>query len=356
MIFCALYIYLRSDPIANIRYYRVTMKNLSSAKKLAAVSIAVLVFDSISPFHLSVPCLVFGEQHGDKPMPKFKLKVCAVAESTGVHTIKTNAGFSLQTRHGLSTLSRADMIIIPSWYDDLRPAPVALLNVLRKAHLRGTRIVGLCLGAFVVAQAGLLTHRSATTHWAMAQEFSRRFPDISLDPNVLYVDLGDVITSAGTAAGIDCCLHLLRSQCGADAATTVARRLVVAPHRQGGQAQYIEQAIPILASDNRLSKVLEWMQENLAQSQSLDQLAQRALMSRRSFTRHFQQMTGTTVGKWLLHQRLVFAQRQLESGQRSIEDIAVDAGFGSGLLLRRYFAREFTISPSAYRRQFQGQL
>ena len=332
------------------------MKNLSTSQPPGAISIAVLAFDSISPFHLSVPCLVFGEHHCDTPLPKFNLKVCAIAERKGEHSVRTNAGFSIQTQHGLSALSRADIIIIPSWYDDLRPAPLALLKVLRRAHNGGARIVGLCLGAFVVAEAGLLQQRSATTHWAMANEFSRRFPDIQLDPNVLYVDLGDVITSAGTAAGIDCCLHLLRSQYGAEAAATIARRLVVAPHRQGGQAQYIEQAIPILASDDRLSKVLEWMLDNLGHPQSLDFLAQRALMSRRSFTRHFQQMTGTTVGKWLLHHRLVFAQRQLESSQRAIEDIAVDAGFGSGILLRRYFAREFTISPTAYRSQFQGKV
>ncbi|MFZ6754181.1 GlxA family transcriptional regulator [Undibacterium sp. Dicai25W] len=335
------------------------MKNSISSKKMIDVEqtihIAIVAFDSISPFHLSVPCLVFGESHGDTPLPKFAIKVCGISAKSGEQVVKTNAGFSIQTRYGLSALSRADMIIIPSWYNDLRPAPLESLNALRKAHKAGTRIVGLCLGAFVVAEAGLLQQRSATTHWALAKEFSRRFPDIHLDPNVLYVDLGDVVTSAGTAAGIDCCLHLLRSKYGADVAAAVARRLVVAPHRQGGQAQYIEQAIPVLASDDRLSQILEWMLAHLTESHNLDQLAQRALMSRRSFTRHFQKMTGTTVGQWLLHQRLAFAQRQLESSQRSIEDIAIDAGFGSGLLLRRYFAREFTISPSAYRRQFQGK-
>lgn len=318
------------------------------------VNIAVLAFDGISPFHLSVPCIVFGEHHGGMTMPAFELKVCLDSTGRIQQEVQTSAGFGIRVRHGLSTLAKADMVVVPSWHDDLRPAPPALLKALRQAHQRGARLIGLCLGAFVLAEAGLLDGRSATTHWALAKAFSERYPQISLDPNVLYVDHGDVITSAGTAAGIDCCLHVLRSSYGADIAAHVARRLVVAPHRQGGQAQYIDQPLPILATDDRLARVLEWMLANLAQPQQLDQLAQRALMSRRSFTRHFQQQTGTTVGKWLLNQRLAMAQRQLETSKRGIDDIATDTGFGTGLLLRRYFAREFGISPSAYRREFQG--
>ena len=319
------------------------------------IKIAVLAFDGISPFHLSVPCMVFGEHRGGMDLPVFKLDVCASETGRGRYELRTNTGFSINVAHGLTTLARADMVVIPSWHEDLRPAPPALLKALRQAHQRGARIIGLCLGAFVLAETGLLDQRSATTHWALCKSFSELYPHISLDPNVLYVDHGDVITSAGTAAGIDCCLHVLRSSFGADVAAHVARRLVVAPHRQGGQAQYIEQPLPVLATDQRLSKVLEWMLAHLAENQQLDQLAQMALMSRRSFTRHFQQQTGTTVGKWLLNQRLAQAQRQLETSKRAIDDIAVDAGFGSGLLLRRYFAREFGTSPSAYRRDFQGQ-
>ncbi|MCH8621372.1 helix-turn-helix domain-containing protein [Undibacterium sp. TS12] len=319
-----------------------------------AIHVAVLAFDGISPFHLSVPCMVFGEHHGSLSLPAFKLDVCLDHSGKERRGVRTNAGFDIHVRHGLANLARADMLVIPSWHDDLRPASPALLKAIQKAHQRGARIIGLCLGAFVLAQAGLLDGRSATTHWALSRAFSERYPQITLDPNVLYVDHGDVITSAGTAAGIDCCLHVLRTTYGADSAAHVARRLVVAPHRQGGQAQYIEQPLPVLATDTRLNKVLEWMLAHLAENQSLDQLAQMALMSRRSFTRHFQQQTGTTVGKWLLNQRLAQAQRQLETSKRAIDDIAIDSGFGSGLLLRRYFAREFAISPSAYRRNFQG--
>lgn len=319
------------------------------------IKIAVLAFDGISPFHLSVPCLVFGERHDTVSPANFKLMVCALASGRAPHTVQTSAGFSITTKHGMRALATADMIVLPSWSNDLAVPPEYLLQALRKAHQRGARLVGLCLGAFVLAYAGLLDGRSATTHWALAGEFARRFPQISLDPNVLYVDHGDVITSAGTAAGIDCCLHLLRCQYGSELAADVARRLVVAPHRQGGQAQYIEHPLPTLASDTRLTKVLEWMLIHLAEPQHLDQLAERALMSRRSFTRNFQKLTGTTVGQWLLHQRLTLAQRQLETSQHSIEQIASDTGFGSALLLRRYFAQHLQTSPSAYRREFQGK-
>ncbi|PRC94494.1 helix-turn-helix domain-containing protein [Solimicrobium silvestre] len=320
----------------------------------STVAVAVVVFDGISPFHLSVPGLVFDTQHEGVDKPSFKVCVCAMEPKAGNHTIRTNAGFTFNIKHGLSILKRADMIVIPSWSSNLDAPPEHLLVELRKAHKRGARIVGLCLGAFVLAEAGLLNQRTATTHWAKASEFTQRYPQITLVPNVLYVDHGDVITSAGTAAGIDCCLHILRSQYGSDIAAHVARKLVIAPHRQGGQAQYIDQPLPVLASDGRLSSVLEWMLQNLGEQQPIDQLAQRALMSRRSFTRHFQKLTGTTVGQWLLNQRLCQAQRQLESTRCSIDDIAIDTGFGSALVLRRHFARTFNTSPSAYRREFQG--
>lgn len=317
------------------------------------IHVAVAAFDGISPFHLSVPCMVFGERHGALALP-FQVSVCALASMAGPHAIRSSAGFSIQTEHGLAMLAAADMIVVPSWPSELPAIPADLLQALRSAHARGARLVGLCLGAFVLAEAGLLDGRGATTHWALAGEFARRYPKVRLDANVLYVDEGDVITSAGTAAGIDCCLHVLRAQYGSDVAAQVARRLVVAPHRQGGQAQYIEQPLPALASDDRLSRVLTWMQAHLAEPHSLDQLAQRALMSRRSFTRRFQKLTGTTVGQWLLHQRLAQAQRQLEATRRSIDDIAADSGFASAVVMRRQFMQHLHTTPSAYRREFQG--
>jgi transcriptional regulator GlxA family with amidase domain len=311
-------------------------------------TVAVVAFDGISPFHLSVPCLVFGEDRTAERKPRFRLKVCAADKGP----LSTNAGFTISAPHGLAALRTADIIVVPSWREDGRDAPDELLAALRAAHRRGATLVGLCLGAFVLAQAGLLDGRPATTHWHLAPAFARRFPQVHLQPEVLYVDDGDILTSAGTAAGIDCCLHLLRVRYGAEAANSAARRMVVAPHRAGGQAQYIQQPLPAAPERDRLRPVMEWMSRRLAEPHSLDELAQRALMSRRTFTRHFREATGTTVGRWLQNQRLALAQRLLETTQHPIERVASEAGFGSAVSLRQHFAAAFKVSPLSYRRQF----
>lgn len=311
-------------------------------------TVAVVAFDGISPFHLSVPCLVFGEDRTDAGKPRFHLRVCSLEAGP----LRTNAGFTVEAAHGLEALRRAQIVVVPSWRDDGSPAPAALLKALRDAHRRGATIVGLCLGAFVVAEAGLLDGRPATTHWHLAATFARRYPSVQLQPEVLYVDNGDVLTSAGTAASIDCCLHLLRVRYGAEVANRAARRMVVAPHRQGGQAQYIQQPVPAAAEQDRLRPLLEWLSRHPQRAHSLDDLARRALMSRRTFTRRFREATGTTVGQWLLSQRLALAQRLLETTEQPVEVVAADAGFGSAVSLRQHFAAAFSVSPSAYRRQF----
>lgn len=206
----------------------------------------------------------------------------------------------------------------------------------------------------MLAQAGLLDGRRATTHWAYAEDFARRFPAVTVDADVLYLDDGPLLTSAGTAAGLDCCLHLLRQLSGAEAANSVARRLVTPPHRQGGQAQYIEQPLPVSAGGGRLAGLLDWVRANLDQPHSLDSLAARALMSRRSFTRHFRQFTGGTVHAWLLAERLVLCQRLLEAGSLPVERIAQQAGFGSPASLRRHFRKAFGVAPSEWRQTFVG--
>ena len=193
----------------------------------APITVAVVAFDGISPFHLSVPCLVFGENRSALGVPPFRLVVCAARAGR----LRTSAGFDIEVVHDLSALRRASIVIVPSWNDTAEPAPTELLDALRRAHRRGAQVVGLCLGAFVLADAGLLDGRDATTHWSYAETFAARYPAVRLDPDVLYVDHGDVLTSAGTAASLDCCLHLLRQRCGAEVANRVARRLVVAPHR-----------------------------------------------------------------------------------------------------------------------------
>jgi len=314
----------------------------------ATETVAVVAFDGISPFHLSVPCMVFGEDRTEAGAPRFRVQVCAPEPGE----LRTNAGFSLVVPHGLEAIRRARIVVVPSWRDDCSAAPPELVRALQAAHRRGATVMGLCLGAFVLAEAGLLDGRPATTHWKLAPAFAKQYPKVKLQPEVLYVDDGNVLTSAGTAAGIDCCLHLLRVRYGAETANRAARRMVVAPHRQGGQAQYIEQPVPATAERDRLAPLLEWLGRHLDRPHELDDLARRALMSRRNFTRRFRESTGTTVGQWVQNQRLALAQRLLETTDHPVERVATGAGFGSAVSLRKHFLSAFKVSPTAYRQQF----
>ncbi|WP_051228925.1 GlxA family transcriptional regulator [Paludibacterium yongneupense] len=315
---------------------------------MPAPVVAVLAFDRISPFHLSVPCLIFGESRpGTSP---FRLSVCAVEAGA----LMTSVGFGITVERGLDALCDADIVIVPSWHDPLVPPPAPLLDALAAAAARGARMVGLCLGAFVLAEAGLLDGKRATTHWAWAPQFRSLYPAVQLDADVLYVEDGAVLTSAGTSAGIDCCLHLLRQYCGAEEANRVARRLVMPPYRQGGQAQYIEQALPVTPRDSRLAGLLDWVRANLGEPHTLDSLASKSLLSRRTFTRRFRLLTGGTVGAWLLGERLALCQRLLETTDQSIDAIASLAGFGSGASFRLHFGKAFRVSPSAWRKTFRG--
>lgn len=310
--------------------------------------VAIVATNHAPPFHLGVPCGVFGEAGGEA---LFDVRVCAGEPGE----LRTQAGFTIGTRHGLRGLDGADVVVVPTWRDPYAAAPAPLLAALRRAHRRGAIVVGLCVGAYALADAGLLDDRRATTHWQWAAQFAERFPRVRVDPDVLYVDEGQVLTSAGTAAGIDCCLHLVRRLHGAEVANRVARRMVVPPHRQGSQAQYIEQPVPARAAEGPLARTLAWAVRHLDRPHTLDALAARAAMSRRSFTRHFRQHTGTTVGQWLTTQRLALAQRLLETTDRPIEHVAERAGFGSPLSLRQHFAAAFDTTPTAYRREFRGR-
>lgn len=322
-------------------------KNLSQKR----IRIAVIAFDGITPFHLSIPSLVFSNAHGDLNEPPFDVVVCAIEKGA----IRTSAGFGIAIEHDLSALKTADIVIMPAWHDDCREAPSALLDALRRTHKRGARMVGLCLGSFPLAEAGLLDGKTVTTHWEAADVLSTRFPKVKVDRDVLYVATEDVLTSAGVAAGLDCCLHLLRETRGAEIANKVARRLVIAPHRQGGQAQFIERPVPVSNSDNRFSQVLAWVTQNLELPHSIDSLAERAAMSRRNFTRHFRQATGTSFKQWLLNQRLAHAQRMLEGSDASIEVVAQEAGFSTALSLRQHFKSAFRTSPSNYRTLYRPE-
>lgn len=314
---------------------------------MRSTRVAVVAFDGILPFHLSVPCAVFQSSPPEGVLP-FRLRVCSMDGTP----IQTAAGFAIDTPYGLEELARADVIVVPSWRDPDETPPEALLRRLRQASARGKRIVGLCLGAYVLAHAGLLDGRRATTHWGWATQLARQFPDITVDADVLYVDEGDVVTSAGAAAGIDCCLHLVRQMLGSDAANRIARRLVVPPFRRGGQAQFIEQPVPEAPADRRMARLLESVQRHLDHEHTLDGVARKAAMSRRSFTRHFRQLTGSSFGDWLLSQRLAEAQRLLETTQLPLDRIATAIGLGSPVTLRQHFQRAYRTSPAHYRRTF----
>lgn len=309
-------------------------------------NIAVIAFDGITPFHLSVPCLVFdaGREGGEG----FAVRVCA-ADGT---PLRTSAGFAIATDFDLRALDDADIVIMPSWHNDCRPAPPALLRALRAAHARGARVVGLCLGAFPLAEAGLLDGLAATTHWQFAAALAARYPKVDVDRDVLYVDAGRVLTSAGVAAGLDCCLHLLRGLCGADAANRVARQLVIAPHRQGGQAQFIERPVPKRVAIDAFAKAIEAVQATLNDGHDLDSVAAMAGLTRRTFTRRFHKTFGMSFSQWLIDQRVALARQLLETTERLVEDIAFEAGFGSAVSLRQHFAARLSVSPAQYRRSF----
>lgn len=317
---------------------------------MQSIRVVVVAFAGISPFHLSAPCVVFGEAHG--AALGYRLQVCALEAGM----LPTSAGFAVQASAGLEALDEADVVIIPSWQDAEAPVPPALLRALQDAAARGAMLVGLCLGAFVLAETGLLDGYAATTHWACATAFSQRYPRIRLQADRLYVEAGQLLTSAGTAAALDCCLHLVRRQHGQAAAAGIARYLVTPPHRQGGQAQYIAQPLPANARDGRLAGLLDTVRASLHQPHTLDSLATTVLMSRRTFTRHFRQLTGCSVQQWLLAERLARAQQLLESTSLSMGAIADACGFGSDASLRQHFRLRFGVTPGQWRQTFAANL
>ena len=314
---------------------------------LSRTLIAVVAFQRVIPFHLSVPCIVFGEGilAADNP---FEVRVCAGEPGP----IKTSTGFGLSDLEPLELLEQADVVVVPGWRDSLDDPPERLLSALRRAHNRGAQIVGLCLGTYVLAAAGLLDGGCATTHWEFADRIAARFPAIDLDPDVLYVEHNNVLTSAGTAASLDVCLHMLRTRLGATEANRTARRLVIAPHRTGGQAQFIDQPLPAASGDCRLAVLMNSVRTRLQEPHSVDSLASEARMSRRSFTRHFKALTGTSAAAWLLKERLVYSQRLLESSDDSIEAIADTAGFGSVASMRMHFREALSVTPTVWRERF----
>jgi AraC family transcriptional regulator, transcriptional activator FtrA len=311
-------------------------------------TVACVVLPGFAPFEFGLACEAFGLDRSDDGIPNFDFRI--VTPEPGV--VPSNLGFSINVEHDLSFAETADLVVVTpiprSAWD--APDPRAL-DVVRRAVERDAWVLTVCSGAFVVAASGVLAGKRATTHWRYADTMARMYPDIEVDPNVLYVQDGRVITSAGTAAGLDACLHLLRLELGAEAANIIARRMVVPPQRDGGQAQFIAAPLPVTTSLS-LAPVTDWMLENLRLDLSVDQLAAKAHMSPRTFARRFKADHGTTPAAWLGRQRILHAQRLLEQTQLGLDAIAYECGFGSAAVLRQNFSRVLGTTPTAYRARF----
>jgi transcriptional regulator GlxA family with amidase domain len=315
-------------------------------KNPAMHRIAVLALDSVVAFDLSVPAQIFGH---DDERERYELRVCGAAPGP----VATSTGFSILAEHGAEAIAWADTVVVPGVGDRTARRPDEALDALRAADARGARIVSICTGAFVLAEAGLLDGRRAATHWRDAPALAERFPSVEVDSNVLWVDEGRVLTSAGVAAGIDLCLHLVRQDLGTEHANRIARRMVVAPHRGGGQAQFVEQPVAEPTADV-LGATCAWMLEHLAEPLTVAAMARHAARSERSFARHFLAATGTTPLRWLQAQRVLHARRLLEETDLPVETVAQRAGFGTATSLRTHFARATRTTPLAYRRSFSA--
>ncbi|MFG3018716.1 helix-turn-helix domain-containing protein [Streptomyces sp. NPDC048254] len=314
-------------------------------------NVAAVLLDGVHPFELGVVCEVFGLDRSDEGLPVYDFAVVsAEGPSLGTHV----PGLTVSTPYGLDRLEEADLIAVPASDSNVeRGYPPELLDALRRAVDRGARVLSVCSGVFVLGAAGLLDGRRCAVHWRHAQLLARRFPRTRVEPDVLYVDEDPVITSAGTAAGIDACLHIVRKEQGPEVAKKIARRMVVPPHRDGGQAQYIERPLPEGPCDT-VGEVLAWMAEHLDEEVTVEQLAARALMAPRTFARRFQQETGTTPYRWILRQRVLLAQELLEGTDETMDAVAGRAGFGTAAALRYQFVKELGTTPNAYRRAFRG--
>ena len=312
--------------------------------------IAIPVTPGLPMFELAIPCEVFEPGREDFSVPWwYELQLCAVQDGP----VRTAEGLLFDGSFGLDELSQADTVIIPGCADRQCDVPEALLQALRAAYDRGARIASICTGAFILAAAGLLDGRTVTTHWMHAGELTRRWPAVRVEPNVLYTDDGQILTSAGSAAGLDLCLHIVSNDHGTRIANALARRLVIPPHREGGQAQYIEQPLPASGAQG-LGSSLDWAKAHLELPLTVEDLAGRAMMSPRTYARRFRETTGTTPLQWLCAERVRRAQELLESTEDTVERIATLCGFGSAHQLRVHFTRVNQVTPHAYQRTFRS--
>jgi len=314
---------------------------------MALKKVVTLIYPGMHPFEFGVACEAFGLDRSEQGLPVYDFYVA----SLDPEPVPTYNGFSITAEHRYTEALDADLVIVSAGADaGVSPEVIRTLQV---AYDNGAAVMGLCSGSFALGYAGLLDGRRCTTHWRHAASLAETFPQARVDPNVLYVCDGRVYTSSGTAAGLDLCLHLMRTEHGAEVANAVARRMVVPPHREGGQAQYIEVPVPPSGSDG-LAELMDALLAELQREHTVTSMAARVNMSPRTFARKFNEATGTTPHAWLLRQRVLFARRQLEAGDEPIEVVAQRAGFGTAALLRHHFQRHTGVAPTAYRRAFSG--
>ncbi|MEY9908003.1 AraC family transcriptional activator FtrA [Catenulispora sp. MAP12-49] len=311
--------------------------------------VAVAVTEGAPIFEISIPVEVFGRVRPGMPELGYDVRVCNPESGP----VDSGGGFTALAGDTYATLATADTVIVPAVQDVAAEPPADLVAAVREAHANGARVASLCSGAFVLAAAGLLDGRRATTHWLYAEEFRTRFPAVDLDPAVLYIDHGDVLTSAGTTAGIDLCLAMVAADHGAELANTLARRLVAPTHRSGGQAQYVETPAPPPDRQDSLGPLLDWMRTHLAEPLSVADLARQANVAERTLIRRFHTAVGTTPGKWLTEQRVLHARRLLETTDLPVERVASAAGLGGAANLRHHFTEAVGVAPSDYRRTFR---
>lgn len=311
--------------------------------------VAVVVYDGLSLFEYGCAVEVFGLPRPELGDRWYRFAACAA--EPGV--LRGSGGIQIQPAEGLELLARARTIIIPGWRGIEAPVPEPLCEALRQAHARGARVLSICTGAFVLAAAGLLDDRRATTHWRHAPALAARYPKVQVQADVLYVDAGSILTSAGSAAGIDLCLHLIRRDLGPHVTNHVARRLVMPPHREGGQAQYIEEPVSRRASAS-LAPLLDAVRASLGKDWSITQMAAHTATSARTFQRRFVSAMGMPPGEWLLTQRMAVAKTLLEETEASVDEVAVQVGFGDAAMLRGHFRSRLGTSPGGYRKRFRA--
>lgn len=310
--------------------------------------IAIHAFDGITLFHLATPLLVFGEVSRSGKAEGWDARVF----TRSGHPLRSAEGYAIGDVCGPGIVGDADIVVFPSWPPDLPEPPEELLKLVREAHARGAMIAGLCLGAYPVARSGVLDGRTAVTHWDAARAMAAKQPAVEFSDSALYVDHGDVLTSAGTASALDACLHMVRTRLGSAAAAAVARQIVVAPHREGDQAQYVARPLQDPALDGPLGGTIQWALANLDQDLEVESLAAHATMSKRNFTRRFKEVTGLSPARWVLNRRLDEARQLLETTSWSIVRVAESCGFGSAVTFRQNFVAAFSTTPTSYRNRF----